>query len=310
MSWDAYEALAARDPRLGRTILADARRAASPRACAPPAAAAGLDGVSAMTAFPNYTQIPTRLPVGAWQAIRVVTLLGAIGLAMALVARRRTTACTCCGSSSSPCCRCCGSSRPGLWRNVCPLSASNQTPRVLGLSKALTRAGVAQGVRLRDRRGPVHRSSSRCASSGSTTPARRARCCCSARSSGGFVGGMLLKGKSGWCSSICPLLPIQRLYGQTPYKLVANSHCTPCVGCTKSCYDFNPKVAFLADLNDPDPYWSGYRKLFAAAFPGLVLAFFTLPEARGGSGDRVALRAARALPGRRASRSSTRSTRC
>ena len=99
---------------------------------------------------------------------------------------------------------------------------------------------------------------------------------------GGFVGGMLLKGKSGWCSSICPLLPIQRLYGQTPYKLVANSHCTPCVGCTKSCYDFNPKVAFLADLNDPDPYWGGYRKLFAAAFPGLVLAFFNLPEARGG----------------------------
>jgi hypothetical protein len=78
---------------------------------------------------------------------------------------------------------------------------------------------------------------------------------------------MVLKGKSGWCSTICPLLPVQRLYGQTPYKLVANSHCTPCVGCTKNCYDFNPKVAFLADLKDPDPYWSGYKKLFAAAFP-------------------------------------------
>ena len=100
---------------------------------------------------------------------------------------------------------------------------------------------------------------------------------------GGFAGGMLLKGKSGWCSSICPLLPIQRLYGQTPYKLVANSHCAPCVGCTKSCYDFNPRAAYLADLHDPDPYWGGYRKLFAAAFPGLVLAFFTLPEARGGT---------------------------
>src|SRR5919108_238998 len=141
-----------------------------------------------MTAFPNYTQIPARLPVGAWQAIRVVTLLGAIALAAAL-----------------------------LLAALC----------------------------------------------------------------GGFVGGVLLKGKSGWCSSICPLLPIQRLYGQTPYKLVANSHCTPCVGCTKSCYDFNPRVAFLADLNDPDKQWGAYRKLFAAAFPGLVTAFFNLPEARG-----------------------------
>ena len=71
---------------------------------------------------------------------------------------------------------------------------------------------------------------------------------------------MVLKGKSGWCSTICPLLPVQRIYGQTPFALVANSHCQPCVGCTKNCYDFNPKAAYLADLNDPDPYWAGYRQ--------------------------------------------------
>jgi hypothetical protein len=35
--------------------------------------------------------------------------------------------------------------------------------------------------------------------------------------------------KSGWCSSICPLLPVQRLYGQTPFMLVRNSHCAGCV---------------------------------------------------------------------------------
>ena len=82
---------------------------------------------------------------------------------------------------------------------------------------------------------------------------------------------MVLKGKSGWCSTICPLLPVQRIYGQTPFVLVANSHCQPCVGCVKNCYDFNPKAAYLADLNDADPYWSGYRKLFVGAFPGLDL---------------------------------------
>ena len=47
-------------------------------------------------AFPNYTQIPARLPVGAWQAIRVGTLLGAIGLAIALVLGP-TTGCSSCG---------------------------------------------------------------------------------------------------------------------------------------------------------------------------------------------------------------------
>jgi nitrite reductase (NADH) large subunit len=233
-----------------------------------------------MTAFPNYMQIPARLPLGAWQAIRVATLAGALGLAVALVlapddglyALWRVLI---------PALPLLWLVAPGLWRNVCPLSSSNQTPRVLGLSKAgtapawLTEYGflIAAGlfvvfVSLRkvglDDSGPA------------------SALLLVAALSGGFVGGVLLKGKSGWCSSICPLLPVQRLYGQTPYKLVANSHCTPCVGCTKSCYDFNPRVAYLADLNDGDPYWSGYRKLFAAAFPGLVAAFFTLPEARGG----------------------------
>jgi NADPH-dependent 2,4-dienoyl-CoA reductase/sulfur reductase-like enzyme/ferredoxin len=232
-----------------------------------------------MTAFPNYTQIPARLSTGAWQAIRVVTLLGAIGLAMALVIAPDDGLYVM-WKVVIPILPFLWLVVPGLWRNICPLSASNQTPRVLGLSKALTAPAwlkeygfvIAAGlfiafVSLRkiglDDSGPA----SALLLLGALT--------------GGFIGGTLLKGKSGWCSSICPLLPIQRLYGQTPYKLVANSHCTPCVGCTKSCYDFNPKVAFLADLNDPDPYWGGYRKLFAAAFPGLVVAFFTLPEARG-----------------------------
>ena len=239
-----------------------------------------------MTAFPNYTQIPSRLPVGAWQAIRVVTLLGAIGLAMALVVVPED-ALFVLWKLIIPVLPLAWLVVPGLWRNVCPLAASNQTPRVLGLSKALSAPAwlkeygfvIAAGmfilfISLRkvglDDSGPA------------------SALLLLGALGGGFVGGTLLKGKSGWCSSICPLLPVQRLYGQTPYKLVANSHCTPCVGCTKSCYDFNPKVAFLADLNDPDPYWGGYRKLFAAAFPGLVIAFFNLPEARG-AGDIVAL---------------------
>jgi nitrite reductase (NADH) large subunit len=92
-----------------------------------------------------------------------------------------------------------------------------------------------------------------------------------------FAGGLVFKGKSGWCTTMCPLLPLQRIYGQTPFALVGNSHCQPCVGCVKNCYDFNPKAAYLADLND-DPYWAGYRKLFVAALPGFAIAFFTTPD--------------------------------
>ena len=163
---------------------------------------------------------------------------------------------------------------PGVWRNICPLAASNQTPRVLGHHQGaeprrtwlkeygyVIAVGLFIGfVSLRkvglDDSGPL----SALLLLGAMT--------------GAFAGGMVLKGKSGWCSTICPLLPVQRIYGQTPFALVGNNHCQPCVGCAKTCYDFNPRAAYLADLNDADGYWSGYRKFFVGAFPGLVLGFF------------------------------------
>ena len=71
---------------------------------------------------------------------------------------------------------------PGVWRNICPLAASNQTPRALGITKALNRArtgckeyGYVIAVQ------PVHRLRRAAQGSASTTAARSARCCCSAR---------------------------------------------------------------------------------------------------------------------------------
>ncbi|WP_354700993.1 ribonucleotide reductase large subunit [Paraconexibacter sp. AEG42_29] len=224
-------------------------------------------------AFPNYTQIPSRVPLKAWQAIRVGSLLFAFAVAVLLVVDE-ATGLFIFWKLIIPALPMLFLVAPGLWRNICPLAASNQTPRVLGLTKALTApawlkeygyviaiTGFFAFITLRkivfDDSGPA----TALLLVGAMTAA--------------FVGGMFLKGKSGWCSSLCPLLPVQRIYGQTPLALVANSHCQPCVGCTKSCYDFNPRVAYLADLNDPDPYWAGYRRFFVAAFPGLIVAFFT-----------------------------------
>ena len=153
---------------------------------------------------------------------------------------------------------------PGVWRNICPLAASNQTPRALGITKAKTAPAWLKEygyviafslfigfVVLRrlglDDSGPL----SAILLLGAMTAA--------------FTGGMLLKGKSGWCSTICPLLPVQRIYGQTPLLMVANAHCQPCVGCVKNCYDFNPRAAYLADLNEGDSYWSGYRQATSSA---------------------------------------------
>jgi nitrite reductase (NADH) large subunit len=80
-----------------------------------------------------------------------------------------------------------------------------------------------------------------------------------------FLGGVVFKGKSGWCTQFCPMLQVERFYGQSPLLVVRNSHCRPCVGCTKNCYDFNPTAAYLADLHDENPRLAADIRVFYAA---------------------------------------------
>ncbi|MEZ5660752.1 MAG: hypothetical protein R3E83_20255 [Burkholderiaceae bacterium] len=91
-----------------------------------------------------------------------------------------------------------------------------------------------------------------------------------------------------WRNS-CPLLPIQRLYGQMPFARVRHTHCQPCVGCARNCVDLAPERGPLADHYHADRRHRGLRRLFAAAFPGLVLGYFLVPAASAiGAGSMLA----------------------
>src|SRR4051794_5489032 len=225
--------------------------------------------------FPNYTQIPSRIPVKVWHAMRTASIVGALVVAALLIVVPDTGLFVM-WRIVIPCLPLLFMVAPGIWRNLCPLAASNQAPRALKISKALTApawlkeygfviafTGFALFVVLRR--------------FGLDDNGTYSALLLLGAMAAGFTGGMFLKGKSGWCSTMCPLLPVQRIYGQTPLALVANAHCQPCVGCVKNCYDFNPRAAYLADLHDADAYWSGYRRYFVGAFPGLVLSFFEVP---------------------------------
>ena len=232
--------------------------------------------------FRNFLELPRRIPPAAWKAVRVVSVLSYLALCVAMFVAPVGAMFTF-FQVIVPLLPILFFVAPGLWRNICPLAATNQTPRVLGFSRALTppawlrRGGYLIGMTLFF----------------GIAGARLVLFNQSARATGvllsvviasAFVGGVVFKGKSGWCSSICPLLPLQRVYGQTPFVVVPNSHCTPCVACTKNCYDFKPQPAYQADLHDPDPHWSAPRKLFVAALPGFVLGFFTLVNVAGTAG--------------------------
>jgi nitrite reductase (NADH) large subunit len=226
--------------------------------------------------FPNYLQMRTRVPMTFWYVCRVISVLSALTVAVLLFVKP-DVGLAIFFKFFIPVLPLVFFIAPGLWRNVCPMAALNQTPRLFKFTRALTlpprlkEYGYVIGLALFL----------------AIVPSRKVLFNENGLALGilvlgslltAFTMGTIFKGKSGWCSSMCPLLPVQRIYGQTPFVTVPNGHCRPCVGCTKNCYDFNPAVAYLADLNDKDRHYSGYRKFFAGVFPGLVLAFYTVPN--------------------------------
>lgn len=175
---------------------------------------------------------------------------------------------------------------PGLWRNVCPVAVVHQIPARFGiggtrrLPRRLRRAApsVAAGLFF------------------VIVPLRHALFNESGIAlalfvlgilSTAVVGALVLSGKSGWCATFCPVLPVERLYGQQPGFDVPHAHCRVCSGCIRSCYDLKPERSMeeLLDrqrlLPGPDA-WPATRLfetpmgIFAALFPGYVLGYFTV----------------------------------
>ncbi len=96
-----------------------------------------------------------------------------------------------------------------------------------------------------------------------------------------IVGGLLFDMKAGFCNSICPVLPVERLYGQRPLISLRNARCTPCTRCSKPCLDLMPtkSAQVLADHGGRQRAWTltAYGA-FAAAFPGFVIAYYLLVD--------------------------------
>ena len=93
-----------------------------------------------------------------------------------------------------------------------------------------------------------------------------------------LVLGLFFDFKAGFCNSICPVLPVEKLYGQGPLVKIKNARCKTCPLCTeKGCIDLTPRRSLLLGVGPARktklwvlrPYG-----LFAAAFPGFVFGYF------------------------------------
>ena len=165
-----------------------------------------------------------------------------------------------------------------LWRNVCPLATLNTlvTNRDGGrpLDKKTAKIATVLGIGLLLLAIPARHVLLN--ESGAATGALLAAAGLMA-----LVSGLRFQRKAGFCNSVCPILPIERLYGQRPLVVTENARCTPCHVCTRAaCYDLSPGRSALQTLGAGA---AGRRWMlmpfgaFALALPGVIAGYYVAP---------------------------------
>ena len=164
---------------------------------------------------------------------------------------------------------------PGVWRNVCPLASTALFARHMGRSSRRTVPYRWQGrlllagvlllfliVPLRhvalDRSGPL-------------TAVATGLLALTA-----IALGSRFEWKSGWCSGMCPVHGVEKLYGRAPLLPPPNAHCTLCERCVQPCPDSTPRLDPLVIKNGRPRFLAGV--LMVGAFPGFIWGWFQVPD--------------------------------
>lgn len=91
--------------------------------------------------------------------------------------------------------------------------------------------------------------------------------------------GIVFSRRAGFCNAVCPVLPVEKLYGQMPLVQMGTPRCADCNLCTPvGCIDLAGRKTTAQTLG---PTRRGHAWLvtpfgaFAAAFPGFVIGYFT-----------------------------------
>ena len=215
---------------------------------------------------------------GLWRVAQWGTLAGALVLAFGAIARPATTL-PLFWNVVLPVLPLSFLVSPGVWRGICPLATVNMwSSRRGGARLAVAPSAVAglPGIVLL----------------AAIVPARHALL-----NTSGLAFDLLLlalvalawmlgrrhDAKAGYCNSWCPILPVERLYGQRPLLDVANARCRSCSLCTpRGCLDLAGArtVAQTLGPGRRDASWllTAFGS-FAAAFPGFVTGYFTADAA-------------------------------
>lgn len=130
---------------------------------------------------------------------------------------------------------------PGVWRNICPMATTVLMPRHLKMSGRIRISSEQTGIlnlisvlvlyTIVPLRHAVFNTN------GVATFALII-----GLTAIGFSLGAFFEWKSIWCSGLCPVHPVEKLYGGHTALTVPNAHCEQCSNCVVPCPDSLPNI--------------------------------------------------------------------
>lgn len=170
---------------------------------------------------------------------------------------------------------------PGLWRNLCPMATFGLVPRNLGISLRLkmpkSMAAVLGLVSVIALFMIVPLRHICLNTNGPMTVVMLVSAAAVAA-----LMGMLFEWRSGWCTSLCPIHPVEKLYGTSPALTLKNARCELCEQCTAPCPDSTPGMT--PAVTGPSRLQQLTGNFLTGSFFGFVLGWFQVPDYLGNIG--------------------------
>lgn len=170
----------------------------------------------------------------------------------------------------------------GLWRNICPLASTSLLSRHFGLARnkklKVSQQGKLQLVSVILLLLIVPLRHTLLDTNGPATALVIGLLALIA-----IVVGYRYDWKSAWCSGLCPIHPVEKLYGRKSLFEMPNAHCKSCVNCVSICPDSSPSSRSLSKKKK-----ISIRKLaenlMVGGFPGYVWGWFHVQDYSNGEG--------------------------
>jgi hypothetical protein len=170
---------------------------------------------------------------------------------------------------------------PGLWRNICPMATLSLLPRRLGFSRrAKMPERLASWLSLVSIAALFAIVPLRHICLNTNGPATAVMLVSAAAIAA--LMGYLFEWRSGWCASLCPIHPVEKLYGSAPAISFKNARCGHCEQCAMPCPDSTPSMTPLN--TGPHPLRRAAGTVFVGSFFGFVWGWFQVPDYTGAIG--------------------------